>query len=77
MQLDAAHLETQKNDTNQFLRLKELYKDLLVNVRIILDTAQNDPTAIQEVIASLRDKIESSQEYLEELIGPDVAIEEK
>ena len=77
MQLDAAHLETQKNDTNQFLRLKELYKDLLVNVRIILDTAQNDPTALQEVIASLRDKIESSQEYLEELIAPDEAIEEK
>ena len=77
IQLHAIHLETKKNDTNKLLRLKDLHKDLLVNIRIILETAENDPLALKEVINSLRDKIESSQEHVEKLTGPNEVKEER
>ena len=76
MRLNRVYLETKKNDSNKFLRLKELLYDLLVYVRIILDTAQIDPAALKEVINSLRPKIESSEEQIEKLTGPDEVNEE-
>ena len=77
MQLHTLYLETKKNDTNKLLRLKDLHKDLLFNIRIILETAENDPIALKGVINTLREKIESSQEYVEKLTGPDEVKEER
>ena len=76
MRLNRVYLETKKNDSNKFSKLKELLYDLLVYVRIILDTAQIDPAALKEVINSLRPKIESSEEQIEKLTGPDEVNEE-
>ena len=49
---------------------------MIVIIRIILDIAQNDPTALGGVIASLGNKLDLSEEHARKLTELDEANEE-